>query len=118
VLELENDPIELDCDPERVAQVLRILLDNALVHTPAGTGVRVSADRRNGHVRLEVSDRGQGIKRQNMPHIFEPFFTSNEEAQGAGLGLAIARELAEQMHGELSVRSTPGQTAFRLSLPA
>jgi len=118
VLELEDDPIELDCDPERVAQVLRILLDNALVHTPAGTGVRVSADRRNGHVRLEVSDRGLGIKRQNMPHIFEPFFTSNEEAQGAGLGLAIARELAERMQGRLTVRSAPGSTTFSLVLPA
>ncbi len=118
VLELEDDPIELDCDPERVAQVLRILLDNALVHTPAGTGVRVSADRRNGHVRLEVSDRGLGIKRQNMPHIFEPFFTSNEEAQGAGLGLAIARELAERMQGRLIVRSAPGSTTFSLVLPA
>jgi two-component system, OmpR family, sensor kinase len=117
VLELEDDPIELECDPERVAQVLRILLDNALVHTPAGTGVRVSADRRNGHVRLEVSDRGQGIKRQNMPHIFEPFFTSNEEAQGAGLGLAIARELAERMQGRLTVRSAPGSTTFSLVLP-
>jgi two-component system, OmpR family, sensor kinase len=118
VLDLENEPIELDCDPERVAQVLRILLDNALVHTPAGTGVRVSADRRNGHVRLEVSDRGLGIKRQNMPHIFEPFFTSNEEAQGAGLGLAIARELAERMQGRLIVRSAPGSTTFSLVLPA
>ena len=88
--------------------MLRILLDNALVHTPEGTGVRVSAARDNGHVRLEVSDRGLGIKRQNMPHIFEPFFTSNDEAQGAGLGLAIARELADRMHGELSVRSGPG----------
>jgi two-component system OmpR family sensor kinase len=117
VLELEEEPIELECDPERVAQVLRILLDNALVHTPAGTGVRVSADRRNGHVRLEVSDRGQGIKRQNMPHIFEPFFTSNEEAQGAGLGLAIARELAERMQGRLTVRSAPGSTTFSLVLP-
>ncbi len=117
VLELDDDPIELDCDPERVAQVLRILLDNALVHTPAGTGVRVSADRRNGHVRLEVSDRGLGIKRQNMPHIFEPFFTSNEEAQGAGLGLAIARELAERMQGRLTVRSAPGSTTFSLVLP-
>jgi two-component system OmpR family sensor kinase len=117
VLELDDDPIELECDPERVAQVLRILLDNALVHTPAGTGVRVSADRRNGHVRLEVSDRGQGIKRQNMPHIFEPFFTSNEEAQGAGLGLAIARELAERMQGRLTVRSAPGSTTFSLVLP-
>ena len=116
-LELANEPIELECDPERVAQVLRILLDNALVHTPSGTGVRVSAARRNGHVRLEVSDRGLGIKRQNMPHIFEPFFTSNEEAQGAGLGLAIARELAERMQGRLTVRSVPGSTTFALVLP-
>jgi two-component system OmpR family sensor kinase len=116
-LELSDEPIELECDPERVAQVLRILLDNALVHTPAGTGVRVSAARRNGHVRLEVSDRGLGIRSQNMPHIFEPFFTSNEEAQGAGLGLAIARELAERMQGRLTVRSTAGATTFSLVLP-
>jgi two-component system OmpR family sensor kinase len=116
-LQLAGEPIEPECDPERVAQVLRILLDNALVHTPAGTGVWVSADRRNGHVRLEVSDKGVGIKRQNMPHIFEPFFTSNEQAQGAGLGLAIARELAERMQGELTVRSMPGSTTFSLVLP-
>ena len=116
-LDLPDEPLELDCDPERVAQVLRILLDNALVHTPAGTGVRVSAARRNGHVRLEVSDLGLGIKRQNMPHIFEPFFTSNEEVQGAGLGLAIARELAERMQGRLTVRSAPGSTTFSLVLP-
>jgi signal transduction histidine kinase len=117
-LDLRPEPIELECDPERVAQVLRILLDNALRHTPPGTGVRVSAARSNGHVRLEVSDQGLGIKRQNMPHIFEPFFTSNEEAQGAGLGLAIARELADRMHGRLSVRSIPGATTFSLVLPA
>ena len=117
-LALTPEPIELDCDPERVAQVLRILLDNALVHTPEGTGVQVSAARANGHVRLEVSDGGPGIKRQNMPHIFEPFFTSNDEAQGAGLGLAIARELADRMHGELTVRSVPGRTTFSLELPS
>jgi signal transduction histidine kinase len=116
-LDLAGDPIEMECDPERVAQVLRILLDNALVHTPEGTGVRVSAARHNGHVRLEVSDHGLGIKRQNMPHIFEPFFTSNDEAQGAGLGLAIARELADRMQGDLSVRSVPGATTFSLELP-
>jgi signal transduction histidine kinase len=117
-LDLRPEPIELECDPERVAQVLRILLDNALRHTPPGTGVRVSAARANGHVHLEVSDRGLGINRQNMPHIFEPFFTSNEQAQGAGLGLAIARELAERMQGRLTVRSGPGKTTFALVLPA
>jgi len=117
-LELQPEPIELECDPERVAQVLRILLDNALRHTPPGTDVHVTAARSNGHVRLEVSDRGLGIKRANMPHIFEPFFTSNEQAQGAGLGLAIARELADRMHGQLNVRSVPGATTFSLELPS
>jgi signal transduction histidine kinase len=116
-LHLTGDPIELECDPERVAQVLRILLDNALVHTPEGTSVRVSTARHNGHVRVEVSDRGLGIKRQNMPHIFEPFFSSDDDAQGAGLGLAIARELAERMQGQLTVRSVPGATTFSLELP-
>ena len=79
--------------------------------------MRVSAARANGHVRLEVSDQGVGIRHQNMPHIFEPFFTAGEEAQGAGLGLAIARELADRMHGRLTVRSVPGATTFSLVLP-
>ena len=111
-------PIEIECDPERVAQVMRILLDNALVHTPAGTSIVVSAAREDGHVTLEVADSGLGIRHNTMPHIFEPFFTSADGARGAGLGLAIARELAGQMRGELSVRSGPGQTAFKLTLPA
>jgi two-component system OmpR family sensor kinase len=111
------EPIEIDCDPERVAQVMRILLDNALVHTPAGTTIVVSAAREDGHVTLEVADSGLGIRNQTMPHIFEPFFTSADGARGAGLGLAIARELADQMHGRLTVRSVPGQTAFKLTLP-
>ena len=113
-----RDPIEIDCDPERVAQVVRILLDNALVHTPQGTDVVVSAARDDGHVTLEVADSGLGIRDQTMPHIFEPFFTSADGARGAGLGLAIARELAGQMRGDLSVSSRPGETAFKLTLPA
>jgi signal transduction histidine kinase len=117
-LQLDSDPLEIDCDPERVAQVVRILLDNALIHTPAGTGVVVSAARENGQVRLEVSDSGLGIRRQTMPHIFEPFFTSSDRAQGAGLGLAIARELAERMDGRLVLSAQPDSTAFTLELPA
>ena len=114
----EPEPIEIECDPERVAQVVRILLDNALVHTPSGTTIVVSAARADGHVTLEVADSGLGIRHQTMPHIFEPFYTSADGARGAGLGLAIARELAGQMHGELSVRSAPGETTFKLTLPA
>jgi signal transduction histidine kinase len=113
-----GDPVEVECDPERVAQVLRILMDNAIVHTPPGTGIHVSAARSNGEVHLEVADTGLGIKRQTMPHIFEPFFTSNDDAQGAGLGLAIASELAERMRGRLVARSQPGTTTFTLVLPS
>jgi len=105
------------CDPERVAQVLRILIDNALTHTPSGTGVVVSAARRNGAVRLAVSDDGPGISTAAAERVFEPFFTS-DDAQGSGLGLAIARELAERMEGSLDVDAAKGRTTFALELPA
>jgi signal transduction histidine kinase len=111
-----DEPLEASCDPERVAQIIRILVDNALSHTPAGTDVVVAASRRDGHVRLAVTDFGTGIKRGAMDRIFEPFYTS-DDAQGSGLGLAIAHELAERMRGELTVESMPGRTTFALEFP-
>jgi signal transduction histidine kinase len=105
------------CDPERVAQIIRILMDNALSHTPDGTGIQVNVQRRNGRVSLAVRDSGPGIKRQVQDRIFEPFYTS-DDVQGSGLGLAIARELADRMDGRLAVRSVPGATTFTLDLPA
>jgi signal transduction histidine kinase len=109
--------VEVVCDPERVAQIVRILIDNALSHTPAGTDVVVAAGQRDGRVRLSVTDFGTGIKRSAMSRIFEPFYTS-DDAQGSGLGLAIAHELAERMAGELRAESVPGRTTFWLELPA
>ncbi len=111
--------VEVECDPERVAQVLRILMDNALVHTPPGTKIRVRAECVDGKARLAVSDTGNGIARKALSHIFEPFFTaSHDGSRGAGLGLAIASELAERMQGELTATSRPGNTTFTLVLPA
>ncbi len=112
-----RERVETLCDPERVAQVLRILIDNALTHTPQGTDVVVTAGRRDEAVRIGVADAGPGITRTMLPHVFEPFVTS-DDAQGSGLGLAIAHELAERMHGDLTVESTPGGTTFSLELPA
>jgi signal transduction histidine kinase len=109
--------IEAVCDPVRVAQIVRILIDNALVHTPPGTQVVVSARRFDGRVRLAVRDDGEGIDPQVLARIFEPFYTA-DDAQGSGLGLAIASELAECMAGRLSVDSRPGATTFTLELPA
>jgi two-component system OmpR family sensor kinase len=116
-LRLPPEPVEAECDPERVAQVMRILIDNAITHTPPGTDVVVSASRRDGSVRLGVGDFGPGIHRTMLPRIFEPFVTT-DDAQGSGLGLAIAHELADRMDGRLAVDSQPGRTTFTLELPA
>lgn len=116
-LRLPGHAVRAVCDPERVAQVLRILIDNALTHTPPGTDVVVSASRRDGRARIGVGDFGPGITRAMLPHIFEPFVTS-DDAAGSGLGLAIAHELAGRMEGELAVESQPGRTTFTLELPA
>ena len=115
-LRLPKEPVAALCDPERVSQVMRILIDNALTHTPRGTDMVVTAGVRDGHVRLGVGDFGPGIHRTMLPRIFEPFITS-DDAQGSGLGLAIAHELAERMAGELRVESQPGRTTFTLELP-
>jgi signal transduction histidine kinase len=109
--------IEAVCDPVRVAQIMRILIDNALTHTPSGTRIVVTAGRANGVVRVAVRDNGEGIDAEALPHIFEPFYTA-DDAQGSGLGLAIASELAERMAGRLTVQSTPGNTVFTLEIPS
>jgi signal transduction histidine kinase len=115
-LRLAARSIEAHCDPVRVAQIMRILIDNALTHTQPGRRITVTATRADGHVRLAVRDDGHGIDGSALPRIFEPFYTG-DDVQGSGLGLAIASELAERMSGNLSVRSDPGQTTFTLELP-
>jgi signal transduction histidine kinase len=116
-LHLPTQQIEAQCDPVRVAQIMRILIDNALTHTPPGTQIVVTAGRDNGFVRLAVRDDGEGIDRRIVDKIFEPFYTA-DDVRGSGLGLAIASELADRMSGALSVRSAPGQTEFTLEIPA
>lgn len=107
---------EAQCDPVRLAQIVRILIDNALAHNPSGTHIVLTAARENGTLRLAVLDDGAGIDPAVQSRIFEPFFTA-DDAQGSGLGLAIASELAERMDGRLTVASSPGRTVFELQLP-
>jgi signal transduction histidine kinase len=116
-LRLSTKRIDVHCDPVRVAQIMRILIDNALTHNPPGTRITVTAGRDNGYVRLAVRDDGEGIEPEAMPRIFEPFYTV-DDAQGSGLGLAIASELAGRMDGSLSAQSAPGDTVFTLELPS
>jgi signal transduction histidine kinase len=109
-------PVIASADPDRVRQVIRILLDNALTHTPEGTKVTVTTYSVNRRAELTVSDDGPGIPRRAHSRIFERFYTG-DSAGGSGLGLAIARELAQRMQGRVAIASSKRFTAFTLDLP-
>jgi signal transduction histidine kinase len=108
-------------DPDGLAQLVRIMVDNALSHGPAGGPVRLDAEARSdGTVVLSVTDTGDGIAAPDRERIFHRFErgASTTDAPGFGLGLAIGRELAIRMEGELAIAPGPGPgTAFRLTLP-
>jgi signal transduction histidine kinase len=117
-LKTTEGAVEVTCDRERVAQIMRILMDNAIRHTPEGTHVTVSTSRRNGTAKVTVADTGPGLDGGAGTQVFDRFVTGDSQNGGAGLGLAIAKELAERMHGEIRLRSRPGRTAFTLELPS
>jgi two-component system, OmpR family, sensor kinase len=105
-----GEPVLASFDPERIEQAVGILLDNAIKYTPEGGTITVKADSENGHARLEVSDTGIGMPREDIPRIFDRFYRTDEarSVRGTGLGLAIARQIAEAHGGTLTVHSAPG----------
>ncbi len=105
-------------DNERVLQIGRALVENALRHTPPGTPIEVSASVEEGRAVLAVRDAGPGILEENQDRLFQRFYRGEgQRASGSGLGLAIAAELAAKMGGRLHVESAPGETVFTLRLP-
>jgi signal transduction histidine kinase len=109
-------------DRDRLYQVLANLLDNAVKFSPAGEPVDVSAYQENSRVQVEVSDQGPGIATDQQRLIFEKFGRASAPGSpgkpGTGLGLFIARSIAEAHGGALEVWSAPEQGAtFRLTLP-
>jgi signal transduction histidine kinase len=109
-------PVAALADPDRVRQIIRILLDNALTHTLEGTSVTVTTYTVNHRAELTVSDDGAGIPQRVQPRIFDRFYTGDSSG-GSGLGLAIARELAQRMEGRIAITSSRSFTAFTLDLP-
>ncbi len=111
-------------DPDRLLQLLLILIENALRHTPSGGTVEVTADRdREGRSRLTVRDTGEGILDKHIPHLFDRFYRADgardRTSGGTGLGLAIAKAIVELHGGSIVVISRPGNGAtFTVLLPA
>ena len=107
-------------DRERVMQVASILLDNAVKYTPDGGSVTIRVEEQDGSVALAVSDTGVGISEDQLPLVFERFYRADPSRSegGAGLGLSIARQIAESHGGQIRAESTPGKgSTFTLLLP-
>jgi two-component system OmpR family sensor kinase len=111
----------VQADSDRVAQVLRNLIINALRYTPAGGSVAVSAVPAGQAIEIAVTDTGQGIASQDVPHIFERFWRADPARArngNTGLGLSIAQSLVQAQGGRIWVESVPGQgSSFHFTLP-
>lgn len=106
-------------DPVRLHQVLANLIDNAVKYSPAGSTVEVRASAESGQARVEVVDAGAGIAAEDQEVIFEKFGRATGTTAGSGLGLYIARAIAEAHDGALEVSSAVGEgSTFTLRLPA
>ena len=123
-MELSNlDLPEVVGDGDRLAQVFTNLLDNAIKHSPSGASVRVWGESKAGWVSIHVDDRGPGIPPEELSRIFERFYQLDKarrggSARGAGLGLAISREIVANHGGRLTAQSAPGQgSRFSVQLP-
>ncbi len=118
-------PADLPCvyvDAQRIGQVLRNLIENALAHTPAGGEITIFARRVGAHVEVSVRDTGTGIAPEHLPYVFERFYRADpsraRSTGGAGLGLTIVKKLVEAHGGEARVESEPGKgSTFTFTLP-
>ncbi len=107
-------------DDNRLKQLLWILVDNALQHTPIGGSIRLDAETKGKSVEITVSDTGSGIPSKHLSHVFERFYKAHREDQfdrTAGLGLSIAAGLVEGMRGKISIESEVGKgTRVKIAL--
>jgi signal transduction histidine kinase len=123
-LALTGEPILVEVDPMRMEQVLGNLLANALRHTPSGGEIRITVGRSadGNKARVEVADSGEGIPAESLPLVFERFYRADRSRArsegGAGLGLAITRQLVRAHGGEIAASNRPqGGAVFTIQLP-
>jgi two-component system NtrC family sensor kinase len=111
--------IALTCDQNQIQQALLALFVNAVEATPAGGAITVDVRREDtDEVVIEVGDTGSGILAEDLPHIFEPFYTTKKGGKGVGLGLSVVYGIVERHGGTIVARSAPGSgTVFTLRFP-
>ncbi len=122
-LQTELADLTLKGNQAQLINLLTILLDNAVKYSPEGTTVHLTAERRDKAARIAVIDQGIGIKSGEINNIFDRFYRADHsrskiQAEGYGLGLAIAKQIVERHHGYIEVKSQPDSgSTFTVSLP-
>jgi signal transduction histidine kinase len=119
-IEVDPEPAMLEGDPARLRQLVTILVDNAIRHSPRGGAVTVTVRGDGPSAWLEVADQGPGLREEDMAHVFDRFYRApGAPSGGTGLGLAIAAWIVERHGGRIGVRNGAGGGAvFRAALPA
>jgi signal transduction histidine kinase len=118
-VEVDPEPTMLEGDPARLRQLVTILVDNAIRHSPRDGRVTVIVRSADGTASVEVDDEGPGLRPEDMPHVFDRFFRApGAPSGGTGLGLAIAKWIVDRHGGRIGVANRPdGGAAFRVELP-
>lgn len=118
VRDYSSDSIILQCDTQKLQQALISLLINAIESMNACGTITIELKKENRKAILRIKDEGSGISEKDLPHIFEPFYTTKKDMKGTGLGLAVAYGIIEQHKGTIQVESTsPQGTVFKILLP-
>ena len=117
---VDPEPAMVEGDSVRLRQLVMILVDNAIRHSPAGGEVRVAVRRDGGAALLDVEDQGRGVRPEDMPHLFDRFWrASGAPSGGTGLGLAIAKWIVDRHRGTITVSNREtGGAQFRVRLPS
>jgi signal transduction histidine kinase len=115
--------VQFDGDRQSMIELVNIFIDNAIKYSHPGSEVRLTASRKDKDLLISIADHGQGIKASDLPHIFDRFYRSDpsrnkNQAEGYGLGLAIAKKIVDLHEGKIEVRSAPDKgTNFTIYLP-
>jgi signal transduction histidine kinase len=124
-IEFKNDLKELKVsgDKQQLIELFVILLDNAIKYSPDGSEIKIVIKKEMRHLEISIQDQGVGIKKEDLPHIFDRFYRADSsrtkgKTSGYGLGLAIARQIVKLHDGSISAESLVGKgSTFRVKLP-
>ena len=116
---IPDDDLNILADKDSFVRIVQNLIKNTLTHGGEGKYLGVFVKKESGNICIDIADKGRGIDREHLPYVFERLYKAdNARSRGGGIGLAIAKELSNNMNGNIEIlRSIPGDTVFRITFP-